>query len=110
MFTEDAAKAESYIETLCNVQPNRRVGSQGNKAATNFFKEKVEDFGYLVDDTPFNCLDYQSNKPALTCQGSSFEVKVSPYSLGCEVTAQLAVASAIGGAEKASAQMGFCCL
>ncbi len=100
MFTEDVAKAKSYLETLCNVQPNRRVGSPGNKAATNFFKEKVEEFGYLVDDTPFNCLDYQSNKPVLTCQGSSFEVKISPHSLGCEASAQLAVASTVEELEK----------
>jgi len=96
------AKAEGYIETFCNVNPNRRVGSAGNKAATDFFKEKAQAFGYSVDTTPFKCLDYLSKKPQLTCQGKSFDVKISPYSLGCEVTSQLMVASTVEELEKSS--------
>ncbi len=100
MDYENITKAQSYIETLCSVMPNRRVGSHGNKVATDFFKEKVETFGYSVDYTPFKCLDYQSNEPSLTCQDRCFNVKISPYSLGCEVTTQLVVVSTVEELEK----------
>lgn len=83
-------KARSYLSTLCSVQPHRRVGSPGNRAATEFFARTVEPWGYEVDATPFACLDHVGGIPALTCRQRSFEVHLSPYSLGCDVTARLA--------------------
>ncbi|MCW4028174.1 MAG: M28 family peptidase [Candidatus Bathyarchaeota archaeon] len=75
--------------------PNRRVGSPGNRAATDFFAQKVSSWGYLVDATPFKCLDYESKEPSLTYKDRPFAVKISPYSLGCDANAELVVASTI---------------
>ena len=100
MNTNDySAKAKAYLNTLCSVTPNRQVGSPGNRAATDFFAQKVSSWGYLVDATPFKCLDYESKEPSLTYKDRSFAVKISPYSLGCDAHAELVVASTINELE-----------
>jgi aminopeptidase YwaD len=88
-------KAKDYLNTLCRVTPNRRVGSPGNRAATDFFAQKARSWGYLVDAMPFKCLDYESKEPSLTYKDRPFAVKISPYSLGCDAHAELVVASTI---------------
>jgi aminopeptidase YwaD len=100
MDIEYYTKAKYYLDTLCSVKPNRRVGSLGNRAATDFFAEKLKAWSYSIDTTPFKCLDYQSEEPSLTHQGTTFDVKISPYSLGCDTTSQLVVASTIDELEK----------
>lgn len=92
---EHRVKAKTYLDTLCSVRPNRRVGSPGNRAATDFFAQTIEPWGYLIDATPFPCLDFESGETTLSSQDESFEVYVSPYSLGCEATAQLTAVSSI---------------
>ena len=49
--------AASYLETLCNVKPNRRTGSQGNRQATDFFAKTIRGFGYEVDAADFPVLE-----------------------------------------------------
>ena len=88
-------KAEAYLATLCSVKPNRRVGSPGNRAATDFFARTIQPWGYLIDATPFPCLDFESGGASLSHQDESFEAQVSPYSLGCYVKARLAVVSTV---------------
>lgn len=90
-----AAKAERYLNRLCSVQPNRRTGSPGNREATRFFAEVVGGYGYEVDAAPFDCLDYVSEGATLSRGKINHEVFVSPYSLPCNVTAQLLVASSV---------------
>lgn len=60
-----ATKARLDLETLCGVQPNRRPGSAGNRAATDFFAERVRVLGWQADATPFACLDHVSSGAAL---------------------------------------------
>ncbi len=88
-------KAHEYLETLCAVTPNRRTGSPGNKAATDFFAARMKEWGYEVDTTPFGCLDWISGRVSLTGGGESFQAYASPFSLGTDVTAPLAVASTV---------------
>ena len=87
------SKAKSYLEFLCNVKPNRRTGSAGNRRATEFFADTIRPFGYEIDSTPFDCLDYTSGETEVSCDGRHFEAFVSPYSPGCDVTAELLVVS-----------------
>ena len=84
-------KATDYLDTLCSVKPNRCVGSLGNRAATDFFVKIVSPWNYLIDIRSFNCFDYESEQPKLSCDGKFFEVFVSPYSLSCYVYARLVV-------------------
>lgn len=88
-------KAESYVLALSSLKPNRRTGSKGNKEATAFCGGVLKRFGYEVDDTPFPCLDFASDGASLKCGEADFEVLVSPYSLGCEVSAELITAKTV---------------
>lgn len=84
-----AAKSQLYLKTLCSVKPNRRTGSPGNREATDFFANTIRPYGYELDATPFDCLDYICVGSALTHDEAAFEVYVSPYSMGCNVLAEL---------------------
>ena len=88
-----AEKAERYLERLCVEIPNRRVGSEGNRAATDFFAETGVSFGFRTECPKFECIDWAQEGGRLTAGGESFEVSPSPYSLGCDVSAPLAVVS-----------------
>ena len=97
-----AAQAQRYLEILCGVQPNRRTGSAGNREATDFFAETISAYGYEIDTTPFACLDYVCGRPVLTHGEESFEISASPYSLACDVTAELTVVSTVEELERTS--------
>jgi aminopeptidase YwaD len=88
-------KASTYLSTLCGVKPNRRTGSAGNREATEFFASSILQFGYEVDKTPFQCLDYVYGKSSLATDGNSFEINISPYSLGSDISADLITVSTI---------------
>jgi aminopeptidase YwaD len=88
-------RAEAHLTTLCSVKPNRRVGSAGNRAATDFFARTIQPWGYLTDTTPFPCLDFESSGASLSCRDEIFQAHVSPYSLGCDVTGRLSVVSTV---------------
>jgi aminopeptidase YwaD len=83
------AKAESYLKALCGVKPNRRTGSSGNRDASDFFADTIRGFGYTSDTTPFKCLDYIFRTSTLMRNEETFEVHGSPYTLGCDVQAEL---------------------
>jgi len=93
-------KAELYLEALCSVVPHRRTGSPGNREATEFFAETIESYGYGLDTTPFDCLDHIRGGASLTCGRETFDVHISPYSLGCEVLAQLVAVSTVEELER----------
>ena len=88
-------KAWSYLVALCNVRPNRRTGSAGNRQAVDFFANVVGGFGYEVDATPFACLDHVNRGASLSSQDEAFEVFTSPYSLGCDAAAELTTVSSV---------------
>lgn len=88
-----AEKAQGYLQKLCVDIPSRRVGSQGNQAATDFFAGVMASFGFATESPEFDCMDWRRGGVQLTVGGARFEAFVSPYSLGCHVRAPLVVAS-----------------
>jgi len=90
-----AAKAQYYLNTLCCVKPNRRTGSTGNRDATSLFANTIQSYGYDVDATPFGCLDYVHGDSLLAGADNTYEVYISPYSLGCDVSAELIVVTTL---------------
>lgn len=92
---QDLEKAKEYLNTLCSVKPNRRTGSPGNHAATDFFTAMVKKWGYTVDTTPFSCMDYESGEISLVCNDQAYEVYISQFSPGCDVTAKLVTVSTV---------------
>lgn len=89
------AKAKHYLKRLCKNNFNRRVGSEGNRAATGFFEETISFFEFKTESTSFDCMDWEEQGANLMVEGVKFEVHASPYSLGCDVKAPLVVLSSV---------------
>lgn len=85
-------KVQRYLDKLCVEIQSRRVGSKGNQDATDFFADNIRSLGYEIDATPFQCLDYICNGVSLIHE-EAFEVYASPYTLGCDVSAELITVS-----------------
>lgn len=88
-------KAEKYLHTLCGVEPNRRTGSEGNRNASDYAAQILGQFGFRIDTTPFFCLDYIRGDAVFSSGSETFEIYSSPYSLGCNVTSEVVIASDI---------------
>jgi len=92
---ERVRSAEEFLQKLCRVKPNRRTGSPGNRAAAAYVAGIVRSWGYDVETTPFDCLDFESDGAALTRGNRTFDLRVSPYTLGCDIEGTLVVASSL---------------
>jgi aminopeptidase YwaD len=90
-----SSKAEEYLHKLCLEIPTRRVGSAGNRAATDFFATFLRSFDYEIEAPTFDCIDWTQDGADLSVEGENFEAFVSPYSLGDSVSAPLVVASSV---------------
>ena len=97
-------KAETYLQTLCRVKPNRTVGSEGNRVATAMFTGTMAELGWKIESEEFDCIDWTYGDAHLTVAGRSFEIFVGSYSLGCDVHAPLAVFSTIEELETTEVQ------
>jgi len=100
-FTHLSERAETCLRKLCVEIPSRRVGSEGNRAAADFFAGIVASFGFETDTPEFDCVDWKGEGASLTVKGAAFESFTSPYSLGCEVSAPLVVVSTVEELEAA---------
>ena len=92
-------KCEEYLNKLCREIHQRPVGSKGNLQATAYFQEIAVKFGWKVESTPFQALDWGSNGAELQFGPDDFHVLPSPYSLGCTVEAELVVAGTLAELE-----------
>lgn len=94
MTSTDLLKnANGYLDKLCLEITNRCVGSHGNRQATDFFAGKMIAFGFQTECPQFTCIDWSHGDVHLSVEDELFNALVSPYSLGCDVSAPLAVAS-----------------
>ena len=93
-------RATAYLQFLCNDLPGRAIGSPGNRAATDWFAQRMADFGFEVTTPGFACMDWEEQGAELTVAGESLAVLPSPYSLGCEVRALLTVAENLEAVER----------
>lgn len=82
-------QSKQHVDYLCNVIQERRVGGEGNRKATTYFKNLVIQQGWQVEETELDVMDWQSNGATLTCEDLFFDVESSPYSLGCDVEGEL---------------------
>ena len=94
-------KASTYLRRLCVQISSRRVGSAGNRAATDFFAYRVASFGFATESTEFECMDWTQAGARLTVDAAPFDALPSPYSLGCRVRAPLVVLSTVEALEAA---------
>ena len=82
-------KSIRYLNQLCLDIPQRPVGSAGNNLANKFFEEVVARFGWEIESTPFQAMDWIDSGAELSMEGKSYQVFPSPYSQGCEIEADL---------------------
>ncbi|MBP1672639.1 MAG: hypothetical protein H6Q25_454 [Bacteroidetes bacterium] len=82
-------QAQEHVNYLCNILQERRVGGDGNRKATTYFKHFVEQQGWLVEETELDVIDWRTAGAQLICDQESFDVESSPYSLGCDVKGEL---------------------
>ncbi|WP_424358280.1 M28 family metallopeptidase [Methanocella sp. MCL-LM] len=94
-------KARAYLDTLCTFQHSRSVGSPGNQAAAEFVARTFGLFGYTIDTTPFECLDFESGASSLKCGGKSYDLYPGPYSPGYSGSEKLVAVSTLEELKKA---------
>jgi aminopeptidase YwaD len=93
-------KGYEYLRMLCNEIPNRCVGSPGNRQATDYFAEVMTTFGFQTESPQFDCIDWTHGELDLLVAGEPYPAHVSPYTLGCNISAPLAVAAAVAELEE----------
>jgi aminopeptidase YwaD len=97
-------KSVAYLKKLCSGISERCVGSEGNRQATQYFKEKLSSFGWTTISVEFNAIDWYDGGATLKADNFNFNVLVSPYSPGCSGGAQLVRASTISELENGQFQ------
>jgi aminopeptidase YwaD len=90
-----AARASEYVEALCTRYPDRHVGGDGNREATELFADVCRAHGWDVDVAEFDCVVWERGDAELTAGGESFEVYPGPYSLPVDSAATLSAASTV---------------
>lgn len=88
-------KCVSYLKTLCEEIPERSVGSEGNRRATSFFEKELASLGWQTEMSELDVIDWENGGATLQVADQSYNVLVSPYSLGCSVQAPLISASCL---------------
>jgi len=96
-----AQKSSKYLNMLCVQISDRSVGSEGNRAATQFFENIASNLGWNTEALEFDAIDWIDGEATLTCGTDNFCVFVSPYSLGCNSEGELISVSSIGELELA---------
>jgi len=88
-------KCVSYLKTLCVDIAERSVGSAGNIRATSFLEKQLSSLGWQTEMSELDVIDWEDGGATLQVANQSFNVLVSPYSLGCSVQAPLISASCL---------------
>jgi aminopeptidase YwaD len=88
-------KSSKYLQTLCVQIADRSVGSEGNRAATQYYENIASSLGWKTESQEFDAMDWIDGGASLTCEADRFRVFVSPYSLGCNTEGQLISLSSI---------------
>ncbi|MGP3779600.1 M28 family peptidase [Halanaerobium saccharolyticum] len=88
-------KTKNYLNYFCKEVKDRSVGSPGNRRATKFFDNTLRDLNWQTDLQKFDAFDWENEGAVLKSASEKYEVFISPYSLGCNVKAELAAASTI---------------
>jgi len=93
-------QAENHLRKLCVDIPTRRLGSPGNQIAVNYFAQVMAENGFTVERQPFACIDMRQGDIQLGAGDRSFEAFISPYSLACDIRAELVHATTAGQLEQ----------
>ncbi len=95
-------QAKEHLNVLCSEITERRVGGAGNRQATDYVKSHFQQAGWQTEETMLQVMDWKTGGANLTCNGRSFEVFSSPYSLGSDVSGELIAVENIEQLQKTS--------
>ena len=93
-------RSRDYLQQFCVEITDRSVGSDGNRLATQYFQECISSMGWEVETQEFDAMDWIDGGASLLCGEVAFEVKVSPYSLGCTAEGLLMAISSVDELDK----------
>jgi aminopeptidase YwaD len=88
-------KCVSYVKMLCEEIPERSVGCEGNRRASSFFEKELSSLDWQTEISELDVMDWEDGGATLQVADQSYNVLVSPYSLGCSVQAPLISASCL---------------
>jgi len=74
---------------------HRHVGSSNNKVAIDYFEKMIKDSGFTTERQEFDCIDWESGKTSLNIDSVLYKVFPSPYSLSCDLRAELISAKSL---------------
>lgn len=90
-----------HLHVLCSEIGERRVGSEENRKATAYSKKVLKEFGWETETTQLQVIDWKTDGATLTCNGQSFEIYSSHYSLGCSAKGELLAIDTVSKLEQA---------
>ena len=93
--------AEEYLDILCRKIDTRRLGTRGNREATAFFKKAIEALGYEVETQQFDCIHSKTGEITLRVGVEEYEASISPFTIGCDCSAELICTDTVEALEKA---------
>ncbi len=84
-----SVSAKKHLKYFCETISERHLGSHGNKQATNYFKNVLQQYGWETEESLLEVMDWKTEGAILQCGKQFFEVFSSPYSLGCNIEGKL---------------------
>ncbi len=96
--------AKEHLHYLCETISERHLGSQGNKQATEYFKNALQRNRWETEESILEVMDWKTDGASLQCGKQSFEVFSSPYSLGCYVEGEMIAIDSISKLQHANLQ------
>ncbi|HNW56980.1 MAG TPA: M28 family peptidase [Bacteroidales bacterium] len=100
-------KTQNHLKVLCSDIHERRVGSKGNRMATSYVKDVFSHYGWDTEATLLSVMDWETEGASLECEGRSYEVFSSPYSVGYSGQGEMVAASTIEELEKSDMKDRF---
>lgn len=97
-------KCKDYLKTLCEDITERCAGSYGNRQATTFLEKELSIQGWETEMAEFEAIDWEENGASLKSGEDTFNVLVSPYSLGFRGEGKLVCASTTEELSKVNAK------
>ncbi len=90
-----------HLHKLCQEITDRSVGSLGNQSASRYFEQELFSLGWDIETQEFEAMDWIDGGASLRCGEVNFQVFVSPYSIGCDIEAQMIPVASLEELEQA---------
>jgi len=95
---------KAHLDALCVAITDRTLGSEGNRAATEYTGAQFARLGHAVQMPSFDVMSWQEKGARIRVGDSAFDVHSSPYAPGFEGQAELVAASSLEQLEALDAE------